>query len=197
MGAGGAADTTGGLRTATSMPTATHLLEALVDEGMTHLVGLPDTISSALVEATEAHAGTRYVPVTREGEAFALAAGLWVGGAEPVVVVQNTGLLESGDSLRGTAIRMGAPLLCLVTYRGYKKMAAAGLAPAFDPPDRHSLVRPDVDSTSLLTEPMLRTWGVATAFMDSDDDVPAIVDLWRRGRSESQPVVGLIRERLR
>lgn len=179
------------------MPTATRLLEALVDEGMTHLVGLADTISSALIEATEAHPDTRYVPVTREGEAFALAAGLWVGGAEPVVVVQNTGLLESGDSLRGTAIRMGTPLLCLVTYRGHKKMAAAGLGPAFDPPDRHSMVRPDVDSTPLLTEPMLRIWGVPTTMMDSDQDVPAIVELWRRGRSESRPVVGLIRERLR
>ena len=163
---------------------------------MTHLVGLPDTISSALVDAAEKNPGTRYVPVTREGEAFALAAGLWMGGGEPVVVVQNTGLLESGDSLRGTLTRMGAPVLCLVTYRGHRKMQAAGLGPAFDPPDRASLVRPDVDSTALLTEPTLRTWGIPNLIMASDDDVPHVVDLWTTACRESRPVVALLRERL-
>jgi hypothetical protein len=163
---------------------------------MTHLVGLPDTISSALVDAAEINPATRYVQVTREGEAFALAAGLWVGGAEPVVVVQNTGLLESGDSLRGTAVRMGIPVLCLVTYRGHRKMAEAGLGPAFDPPDRATLVRPDVDSTPLLTEPTLRTWGIPNLIMSSDGDVGAVIDLWSRARTESRPVVALLRERL-
>ena len=89
-----------------------HLLDVLIEGGMTHLIGLPDTISSALVDAVECHEDVRYVPVTREGEAFAVAAGLWVGGAEPVVVIQNTGLLESGDSLRGTAVRMACAWPC-------------------------------------------------------------------------------------
>ncbi len=163
---------------------------------MTHLVGLPDTISSALVDAAETSPDTRYVPVTREGEAFALAAGLWMGGREPVVVVQNTGLLESGDSLRGTVSRMGAPVLCLVTYRGYRKMTEAGLSPAYDPPDRAALVRPDVDSTPLLTEPTLRTWGIPSRVMTSDDDVEGVIGLWSEARRESRPVVALLRERL-
>ena len=163
---------------------------------MTHLVGLPDTISSSLVDAAEADPATGYVPVTREGEAFAVAAGLWIGGGEPVVIVQNTGLLESGDSLRGTVARMGVPVLCLVTYRGHRKMTAAGMGPAFDPPDRANLVRPDVDSTALLTEPTLRTWGVPTLIMASDEDVAGVIDLWARARRESRPVVALLRERL-
>ena len=163
---------------------------------MTHLVGLPDSISSGLVDAAESSPATRYVPVTREGEAFALAAGLWVGGGEPVVVVQNTGLLESGDSLRGTVVRMGAPVLCLVTYRGHRKMTAAGLGPAFDPPDRDTLVRPDVDSTPLLTEPTLETWGIPSVIVDSDDDVEDVIALWARARRESRPVVALLRERV-
>ncbi len=50
-----------------------------------------------------------------------LASGLWLGGALPVVLIQNTGLLEAGDGLRGTASRMGAPILLLITCRGYAK----------------------------------------------------------------------------
>ena len=172
------------------------LLEVLVQGGMTHLVGLPDTISSALIDAVERDDGVRYIPVTREGEAFALAAGLWVGGADPVVVIQNTGLLESGDSLRGTIIRMGVPLLCLITYRGYGKMAAAGLEPSFDSLERSSLVRPDVDSTALLTEPTLKTWGVPTAFLDSHEDLPTVTEIWDQARRDSRPVALLLRKKL-
>ena len=36
------------------------------------------------------------IPVCREGEAMAVAAGLWVGGAKPVILIQNTGLLNLG-----------------------------------------------------------------------------------------------------
>ncbi len=174
-----------------------HLLDVLIEGGMTHLVGLPDTISSALVDAVECHEDVRYIPVTREGEAFAVAAGLWVGGAEPVVVIQNTGLLESGDSLRGTAVRMGVPLLCLITYRGYGKMTAAGLGPRSDALERSALVRPDVDSTALLTEPTLRTWEVPTAFVDSREDLPTVIKMWERARLDSRPVAVLLRQRLR
>jgi sulfopyruvate decarboxylase TPP-binding subunit len=177
-----------------------HLLDVLIEGGMTHLVGLPDTISSALVDAVECHEDVRYVPVTREGEAFAVAAGLWVGGAEPVVVIQNTGLLESGDSLRGTAVRMGVPLLCLITYRGYATMAAAGLEPGLEPRsgalEQSALVRPDVDTTALLTEPTLRSWEIPTAFVDSREDLPTVIKMWERARLDSRPVAVLLRQRL-
>ena len=36
---------------------------------------------------------------TREGEGIALAAGLWVGGRKPLVILQNTGPMEAGDAV--------------------------------------------------------------------------------------------------
>ena len=85
---------------------------------------MPDSVTAPLIERIDTHDETRWIPVTREGEAFAIAAGLWVGGKVPGVVIQNTGLLESGDAIRGVAVRMGVPLVCVVTYRGMAKMAA-------------------------------------------------------------------------
>jgi len=35
---------------------------------------------------------------------------MWVGGAKPVVLIQNTGLFESGDSIRGINIDMAIPI---------------------------------------------------------------------------------------
>lgn len=98
------------------------VLEELKKCGVGCVAGLPDNSSAALIALLEKDDSIRYVSVTREGEAFAVVSGFWMGGGEAAVLVQNTGLLESGDSLRGTAQRMRVPLLCLITYRGFAKM---------------------------------------------------------------------------
>ncbi|MDH5759751.1 MAG: thiamine pyrophosphate-binding protein [Gemmatimonadota bacterium] len=138
---------------------ASGFMRVLTGAGTSHVVGIPDNSSAGLFDALAGHSAIALVRVSREGEAMAVAAGLWLGGARPLVVIQNTGLLESGDALRGTLARMAAPVPILVTARGYGKMSAAGLIPAPRPP-RDLLVRPDVDSVALLTEPTLDAWGI-------------------------------------
>lgn len=199
-------------------PSAAVLLDALEEGGATHLVGLPDSTSAPLLDLARARGRTAVVPVTREGEAFAVASGLWLGGATPVVVIQNTGLLESGDALRGTAARMGVPLLTLVTWRGHARMVAAaaeigpplptaaasrtppvrtaGSAPADPRPSREDLVRPDVDSVALLTTPTLAAWGVPLDRYAADADTVRLRDLWARARREERPVALLLPRRL-
>jgi hypothetical protein len=164
------------------------LFESLLARGVTHAVGLPDSVTAPLMARFEEHPETRWIPVTREGEAFALAAGLWVGGETPVVVIQNTGLLESGDSLRGVASRMGVPLTCIVTYRGRAGLVASGWQGGA-PSDRSWLVRPDVDSTALLTEPTLQAWGIAYRMLEGPDDIDTVWDL---AVERAQPAVLLI-----
>lgn len=150
----------------------TAALQVLQAAGVTHVLGVPDNASAPLYDALGAGGPIRLVPVTREGEAFAMASGLWLGGARPLVVVQNTGLLESGDALRGTAVRMGAPIPFVVTGRGYPRMEAAGLGPA-TPRTPHLLTRPDVDSVALVTEPTLEAWGIPYTVCRSGADFPA------------------------
>ena len=155
-------------------PSAT--LRTLVATGITHVVGLPDSISGPLFDAVDKHPAMRLVTVTREGEAFAIACGLWIGGAHPLVVIQNTGFLESGDSLRGTAQRMAAPIPVLITGRGYGKMRAAGVS-SDEEKTPELMTRADVDSTALLTEPTLSAWGIEFARCEGDDDpVPRNAD---------------------
>ncbi len=102
------------------------VLDELKACGVRCVAGLPDNASATLISLLEKAPDIRYVRVTREGEAFAVASGFWMGGGEAAVLVQNTGFLESGDSLRGTAQRMRAPLVLLVTYRGFNKMPRMG-----------------------------------------------------------------------
>ena len=83
---------------------------------------LPDNCTAALFHELADDPDIYLINVTREGEAFATAAGLWMGGQNPLVLIQNTGFLESGDALRGTLTRMRIPVVLLVSYRGYKSL---------------------------------------------------------------------------
>jgi len=145
------------------------VVRALLSRRVTHVVGLPDTVSGPLFDALVRHPLIRLVTVTREGEAFAIAAGLWIGGAAPVVVVQNTGLLESGDALRGTVLRMAAPIPIVVTGRGHALVTTEVLRSPL-PATLETLTRVEVDSAALLTEPTLEAWGIPFLRCQEDDD---------------------------
>jgi len=132
------------------------------------------------------------VLVTLEGEAFAVAAGLWVGGKNPVVLIQNTGLLETGDAVRGTGTRMRVPLLCLITYRGYAKWAASGLSATPETLTAELLSNMEYDSTAILVEPTLKAWGIPYDFLHDDADVPKISQAFRQAQELEQPVAVLI-----
>lgn len=172
------------------MAQAQLVLDALYRHGVTDVVSLPDNSSAALLALIRQEStNTRLFSVTREGEAFALAAGLWLGGRNPLVLIQNTGLLESGDSLRGTLIRMRIPVVCLVTYRGYAKLAR--LVPPPDP-GPEVLSRPDLDSVAVMTEPTLRAWGVPFDFLHTDEDIAKISVAFAQAQKLSAPVAVLV-----
>jgi len=169
------------------MDPITPVVHALVKAGITHVVGIPDNTSGPLFDAVAAHRALMLVTVTREGEAIALATGLWLGGASPLVVIQNTGLLESGDALRGTAVRMAAPVPLLVTGRGYGKMVLAGLEPG-PRAEMGVLTRHDVDSTALLTEPTLDAWSIPFERCEGEAEPARTIERWvRRTRRGGRP----------
>lgn len=168
------------------------ILDELRRQRVTDVVGVPDNASKALLDLLATEPAIRLLTVTREGEAFAIASGLWVGGRTPVVLIQNTGLLEAGDALRGTAMRMRVPLVCLVTVRGHARMAARGLRPSVESVNAELLSQPDLDSVAVLTEPTLRAWGVPWEVVSTDADLPRLAAAFRRGQEGEQPVAVLI-----
>jgi sulfopyruvate decarboxylase subunit alpha len=164
------------------------VLRELRKQAVSHVIGLPDNSSAALFSILAAEGDPRLIKVTREGEAFAVAAGLWLGGKTPVVLIQNTGLLESGDSFRGTVLRMRVPLVCLITYRGYAKLTRHRFPPRPEHLNAEVLSRPGLDSVALMTEPTLRAWNLPFVFLHGDEDIPKIGESFSRAEELSQPV---------
>jgi sulfopyruvate decarboxylase subunit alpha len=153
------------------------IVEALQNCGVTHVVWLPDSESRFMYDALSAVPSLKLVPVCREGEAFGIATGLHLGGKTPVVLIQNTGLFESGDVLRGTFINMQLPLLLMVGYRGYHEMLTK---------------RGPVDTAAVYTEPILNAWGITHHLVDTDADVGKIAQAFRESRDKHYPVAVLI-----
>ena len=61
------------------------------------------------------------------------------------MVIRNTGLLESGEVIRATVLRMATPIPMLVTGCGHDKMTEASITPE-DLPTMELLIRSDVNS---------------------------------------------------
>ena len=70
------------------------IVNQLLSNQVTHVVWLPDTETSFMYNKILANPCLDIVQVCREGEAIAVGIGLWVGGKNPVVMVQNTGFFE-------------------------------------------------------------------------------------------------------
>ncbi len=101
------------------MLTPTSVVAALEAAGFTHLVWIPDSHLGTW-EPALANSMLAPIRVTREGEAVALAAGLMLGGAKPLVAVQCTGFFEAGDAVRNVVHDMKLPLKMLVGVRSLR-----------------------------------------------------------------------------
>lgn len=99
--------------------TGAALAAVLADAGVTHVVSIPDSTIGPWHADIAAHPALRLVSVCREGEAWAVAAGLHFGGARPIVLIQCTGFFESGDSLRNIVHDWKLPIFSLIGYRSY------------------------------------------------------------------------------
>lgn len=145
-----------------------------LDLGVTHVVWLPDSVLGPWESALDASA-LQLVRVCREGEAWPLAAGLQLGGAKPLVVIQCTGLFESGDALRNVLFDLRIPLFSVIGYRSY-------------------LVANSPDTARQFTEPILQTWGIDYRLIESESDWPRFAEHYQQCAQQARPGAVLIAE---
>ncbi len=153
-------------------PTA--IINELKKNNVTHVVWLPDSETNFMYELLTGDPSLDLVPVCREGETMAIAAGLWVGGKKPVVLIQNTGIFESGDSIRGLGLDVHQPLVMLIGYRGWS---------------RHGLTN---DSAARFIEHILHAWGINYYLVETDDDADRISLALAEAERDQKPVAVLV-----
>jgi phosphonopyruvate decarboxylase len=88
-------------------------------QGFDFYTGVPCSLVESLITALEADRPAPWIPAVREDVAVGLAAGAWLGGRRPVVVMQNSGLGTSLNALASLSLMYGVPALLIVTWRGF------------------------------------------------------------------------------
>ena len=149
------------------------ILDELKKCVITHIIWLPDSEARFMYDAMKDVPSITLVPVCHEAEAPAIAAGLTVAGKKPIVLIQNTGFFECGDSLRGTILDIKLPLLLMLGYRGYRSGKLSGTA-------------------AIYLEPILDAWGIKHYLLESDDDINKISAAYKQTNETSHPVAVLI-----
>jgi phosphonopyruvate decarboxylase len=95
-------------------------LAALLDRhGFDFYTGVPCSLVEDLIVALEGDRTAAWIPAVREDVAVGLAAGAWLGGRRPAVIMQNSGLGTSLNALASLSLMYGFPALLLVTWRGF------------------------------------------------------------------------------
>lgn len=153
---------------------STTILDQMKKCGITHIVCLPSSEMNFFYDTLLNQKDITLIPVCREGEAIGIAFGLLLGGKKPVLLHQNTGLFESGDSIKGLALELGLPILFLMTCKGWRK-------------DGNHF-----DAAAYYTEPVLDSWGIKHYLVQNDAEAELIPLAYKEAFDKRKPVAVLI-----
>jgi sulfopyruvate decarboxylase subunit alpha len=157
--------------------TGTQIADLLAALEFTHVVTVPDSTIGRWDEALSSTKGLRVVRVCREGEAWGVAAGLYLGGALPLVLIQCTGLFESGDALRNAVHDWKLPLFSVIGYRSYLNQDTL-----------------PGDTCLVFTEPVLTAWQIDYRLITAPDQIDDIRSHCLRCRERDQAGAILLAE---
>jgi phosphonopyruvate decarboxylase len=152
-----------------------HELADLLDaRGFDFFTGVPCSLAEGLIAALERrpHGGREpYIPAVREDIALGLAAGAWLGGRVPAVLMQNSGLGTSANALVSLSLLYRLPVVLLVTWRGFEGKDA-----------------PEHIVMGEITRPFLDMFGVPHRVLARGSEAADVA--WARAEAErlSQPV---------
>ncbi len=166
--------------------TATDLVESVPAEllhreisslGVSHLLIVPDTHQKSLLASLSQDPDLKTLTLSTEQEALCVNAGMWIGGMEALVIIQNVGLFAAMNALRGICIDLRVPTCMLVGQ--YAR-------------DVSRPVEENKNTAVRLIEPVLETMGVPCYVIDGPGDVALLSKAFAQSRAERRPTVVLV-----
>lgn len=157
------------------MFTGAEILGELTQMGCNYVIWIPDTDLGRWENDLRNATDLRLLRVCREGEAWPLAAGLLLGGQRPIVLMQTTGLFESGDALRNVAYDLRLPVFALVGAR-------------------NQLNPKSTDSARRFGEAILKTWEIPYVTIESRRQLSRLASHYYDCQARQQPGIVLLSE---
>ena len=157
------------------------IIQEINASGVGFVVSVPDiTTSEGLLRPLAKGAGPRLVRICKEDEGVAICAGLAYAGKRGLLLIQQTGLLDSINAIRGVAVEYSLPI-CMMVGLLEKEV---GVMPR---ESKRYGVR--------IVEPILDAMGIAYHEIEEDADVGLIRPAIDAAYAGAHPVVLLIGRR--
>lgn len=95
-----------------------HVADVLRRNGIRLFATVPDYIVSQVLEPLWADPECRVVTACREEEGLGLLSGAWLGGARGALIMQNSGLGNSVNTLGSLNVASQIPVVLVISHRG-------------------------------------------------------------------------------
>lgn len=94
------------------------LLQALNENNVTLVTGLPDSLLKSFYRLIEKDQQIRYIPVTNESEMPGIVVGAYLGGKRALMVMENSGLRQAYEPIARFVLLHQFPLVMVLSHRG-------------------------------------------------------------------------------
>jgi sulfopyruvate decarboxylase subunit alpha len=154
------------------------IIAAMKASGVEYVLAVPDIVTSAgLLAPIARDKELRLIRVCKEDECIGIASGLSYCDKRAVILIQNTGFLDSINAIRGIAVEYKQPICMIVGLLQHDPEVAPRASARYG-------VR--------IIEPILDDMGIAYHVINGDADVAKIPPAIEQAYGDSHPVAFLI-----
>lgn len=94
------------------------LYEAIKDSDIDLILSLPCIMLKGLLQLIEEKNEIQHISITREEEGVGIAAGAYLGGKTPAILIQNSGLGNSVNAIKSLLQLFKIPIIFIMSHRG-------------------------------------------------------------------------------
>ncbi|MFX1568263.1 MAG: sulfopyruvate decarboxylase subunit alpha [Promethearchaeota archaeon] len=95
-----------------------YLYETILESGIDLILSLPCILLKGLLEIIDEKGEIQKIPITREEEGIGIAAGAYLGGRTPALLIQNSGLGNSVNAIKSLLELYEIPIVFIMSHRG-------------------------------------------------------------------------------
>lgn len=154
------------------------IIDAIKQGGVEFVVSVPDRVTSETVlRRVASDASLKLVRVCKEDEGVSICAALSFCDKRALLLMQNTGLLDSVNALRGIAVEYKLPVVMMVGLLSHESAAPPTQSKSYG---------------ARIVTPILDAMGIAYEYLHSTGDERCIAPAIERAYADSKPLVLLI-----
>lgn len=155
---------------------STEFCQLLKAQGYDFFTGVPCSLLKGIIAEFENDGSIPYLPAVREDSALGVAAGAYLAGKQPVVLMQNSGIGTGLNALTSLHLIYRLPCLIIISWRGHGP----------DAPEHWIMGKKTI--------PLLETIDVPALVPDEENVIEIIMEATQLMSETGQPVAVILKK---